>query len=773
MFTSIQQSTSGTHALTNRSRWCALLAVSTLFIVYGSLFPFHFVARNLIEISNFFLEWIWEDRISLGDLLGNIALFVPFGLTGVLALNPPFGRIAASFAVVAAAIILAVVLQVLQIFLPERMPSINDVVWNGIGAVGGICVGWLINKWSRKPVSFSVFTIPIGLITLWLASELIPFIPTLDVQLIKDNLKPIFYTQDISISKTLNHAIGVLLAGYFLMAVWDARRAYFWLGGLLLVVFAAKIVIIMQQIDLSVMIGFTVGYIIFISLALLPRHRSNLIAFWCVLLMYSLASLVPFDLRDSIAPFNWIPFIYFLENDSLLSNTQSILERLTIFFGLLWLVHGVGGRLMPTSIALTFWVGLLEMIQMVVATRTPDITDLILMMSAGWILSYAVEMEFRQHTDQHRGANPLFPHIEAQSRYQYSSARSQVQIPVSTKNISHAVLGIVVASLGLAILMLFILRAPQLPYNVKELFLGNGAFPFLVGFALALLWQGVAPAWIAQRVIASRYPYLILPSAVFFASTVTLLLLYTSVTEESISDISGSNNLYWWVVNRQIWGEWATHLFVWMNTPEWVAFFERPVRFAALHGPLVLFPALILTIVDGRWVKNTLSGECTLKIMIIAILYLWLCKAIAFDWSSTDNLNELIAPDGFFGLGGGSYLYFLLTLLAINVVVFARVRLTPIGLIVAITLTLVWVWLGWLLLNLGLNQQVYKYDWVFSGVQFLLGPDREHILDQQALFLRWAIVQLGVIVVLSIGMRIAGLALSDRSNDPLAKVLPS
>ena len=772
MFISIKQSISGTNALVNGPLWRALLTLSTLFIIYGTLFPFNFVTRNSMEISNaFFSIWIGEGRIALGDLLGNIALFIPFGLTGLLALSPPFRRMASSFTVAVAAIILAFSLQILQIFLPERVPSLNDVVWNITGAVGGIAVGWLFDKQSRRSASFSAFAIPGGLIILWLASEIIPFVPTLDVQSIKDNLKPLFHGPNISITEILNHAIGALLAGYFLMAVRDARTVWLWLGGLLLVVLAAKTVIIMQQINLSVIIGFTAGYIMFLSLALLPRHRSNLTAFWFVLFMYSVASLIPFDLRDSISSFNWIPFIDFLEGDSLLSNTRSILERLTIFSGLLWLVHCVGGRLIPTGVALTFWVGLLEMTQMVVATRTPDITDLILMVSAGWILGHAVETEFGQQAAQHR-VEHRFSRVEVEFGHQSSPAGSRFQVPASTKNISYGIFGIAAISLGLAVLMLIMLRVPQLPYNVKELFLGDGAFPFLVGLALALLWQGLAPAWVAQRVITSRHPYLILPSAAFFASIVTLLLLYASVTEESISDIAGSNNLYWWVVNRHIWGEWATRLFVWMNAPDLVAFLERPVRFAALHGPLVVFPALILTVVDGQWVKKMPSGWCTLIVIAVAVLYLWLCKAIAFDWSSTDNLNELIAPEGFFGFGGGGYLYFLLALLAANVVLLARIHLTPGWLVMAVTLTLILVWLGWLLLNLGLGQQVHKYNLVFSGVQFLLGPDREHILGKHTLFLRWAIVQLGVIVVMSIGMRFAGLILSNRSNDQLVRVLP-
>ena len=60
--------------------------------------------------------------------------------------------------------------------------------------------------------------------------------------------------------------------------------------------------------------------------------------------------------------------------------------------------------------------------------------------------------------------------------------------------------------------------------------------------------------------------------------------------------------------------------------------------------------------------------------------------------------------------------------------------------------------LGWWLLNQGLEQRVDKYGQVFPGTQFLLGPDRTHALSQQMLFLRWAVLQGGAMLVLGVGL---------------------
>ena len=69
--------------------------------------------------------------------------------------------------------------------------------------------------------------------------------------------------------------------------------------------------------------------------------------------------------------------------------------------------------------------------------------------------------------------------------------------------------------------------------------------------------------------------------------------------------------------------------------------------------------------------------------------------------------------------------------------------------------------------NEGLEQNIHKYGQVFSGVQFLLGPDRAHKLSQEVLFLRWGVVQIGVVVVTACGIRIGRLALvgCERAGD--------
>jgi hypothetical protein len=241
------------------------------------------------------------------------------------------------------------------------------------------------------------------------------------------------------------------------------------------------------------------------------------------------------------------------------------------------------------------------------------------------------------------------------------------------------------------------------------------------------------------------------------------MLLSASVSRESIEDISGSNNLFWFVTNKDAWGESARRLFLLIGSPHVIAFFEGPVRYACLYGPLVTFLALMYAAIEMYENGRLLSGR-TIPLVASAFLWLWLCKAIAFDWSSTDNLTELIARDGEWGWGGGGYLYALLALICANAVLLARLRITSARTLAAAFITLAMVPIGWWLINLGLAQRIEKYGSVFSGVQFLLGPDRQHLLDSGTLFLRWSVVQVGGVLVIALGARIAQPAISWRAR---------
>lgn len=109
------------------------------FILYTRLIPFDFTWDGRIPFER--LTW---RPLTLRDVPLNILLFVPFGfgLAGVLARH---GRPKARGHVLAAAILLSATLEAIQMFLPERVPSLADVSANALGALLGY---GLFRAWS-------------------------------------------------------------------------------------------------------------------------------------------------------------------------------------------------------------------------------------------------------------------------------------------------------------------------------------------------------------------------------------------------------------------------------------------------------------------------------------------------------------------------------------------------------------------------------------------------------------------------------------------------
>jgi hypothetical protein len=726
-----------------------LLAVIAALITYGSLYPFQFAVPEAHAEA-------WARllggalRTSKGDLLGNLALFFPFGFAGVFALerdrHPPLSLAM----VICTSAVLATLLQVAQIYVPTRNAALIDVALNIAGTGLGIAAGLFLSGRVRLPgmAWHDVRALPLALVALWAASELLPLVPSLDLQALKDSAKALL-RPSLAIDEVAVHAAGAAVAGWALSALLGETLALRALVALAAAVAAGKLIIVTQVLDASVVTGLALGCAGWAAISRLraPQRAEALLALLGVACL--LRALSPFEFRSEPGALSMVPFAALLSG-SMLVNSKALAASSFLYTAILGLMRALRAAPVPATLALAVVVTLLELLQLFIVRRSADITEPLLVLAIGWLV----------YLSPTPGARPAAQAARPAARREPGSARRE---PPRVQPRQPARAGIDLRrwalALGgtcavLAISMALVLRLPRVPYNVRELFLGGGALPFLVIFSIALLWTGAGPRLIGHRLAASRRPWLALPLLAFGAGVASLLLLMASVTAESILDIAGSTNLYWFVTNRDIWGAPARSLFTFIGSPGLVAFFERPVRYAALYGPLVTFPALMFYALETL-PRGTVRPAHLAAVALSSVLWLWLCKAIAFDWASTDNLNELIARDGPWGWGGGGYLYLLLALISGNAVLLAVVPARGARMVAAAVITIVLLPLGWWLLNQGLEQQIHKYSLVFSGAQFLLGPDRKQGLDTEVLFARWCVVQFGAVLIMAAGARFA------------------
>jgi hypothetical protein len=701
-------------------------------IAYGSLYPFDFVwpdATGKALAALFEASHLWSSR---GDVAGNLLLFLPWG--GLMPQVPPGRRW--HWPTFIYGLALAVVLQLLQLGLPSRDAALSDVFWNGIGIVTGQLLLYpLIARLYARDATPTQLNAGIVLPLLWLTLMALPLVPSLDWQSLKAHLRAFTDPPGPSLPDLVLTYGNVLVVGAALLTKFQPARALPLLAAVLMLAAAAKLLTLDNTLHQTELLAWALAWA---STLLIPKARPALlaaVAFAVMLAAITLTNLHPFTFSASPGPFSLLPFSGYLQGD-MLGNLRELAQSAWITVAILWLGARLGGHVPGVAIFLVGWILLLEVAQMWIAGRSADITPALTTL----VISLLTQALLRRQTNPTPAPVPRAqPGDPGGAAQQGGQSRFAVILP-------GALMWILAVSA-----IAWLIRLPGVPYNIRELFVAGGHPLAIAVFTLAVLWLG-AGSWFALWLSSkTRHPWLSLPATLMLTGAISLFLLTLSVTQESIMDIAGSTNLHWMVVNKQIWGEWWANVFSAAVAPTFVAPLERLVRYLALYIPPTAFLAIALLAL-----KSGESGQRsadTAKATLALLPILWLCKAISFDWSSTDNLNELIAPTAAFGLGGGAFLYVLMAIIAANIALLGQASSWR-GAFIGLLITALCLPASWILLSHGLAAAVEKYGLFYSGTQFLLGPDRSTQLTETALQMRWAIVYLALVATGAAGVQI-------------------
>ena len=668
-----------------------ILLVIALLIGYGSLYPGDFSAPEAGAMKEFLTDW--RLFTSLGDLLGNIALFFPLGMAGILfASDKQAARIRIS-GLIFLSLIYAFALQLAQVWLPTRSAALADVIWNMVGMALGIAAAGMIGRRSSERMhAFDWASIvPLSVLALWLLTELLPLVPSLDLQKFKDALKPLLLGFNFSFPAAFMHAAGVVVAGSAIMAL--GRRPVSWLAVAFILVLAGKIAIMNLSLDASLILGILAGYSGCLVALRLDQTRLFEVAFWVMLVAWTLSAITPFSPAQG-GTFNGVPFATMLQG-SMEIGIRGLAQSLFIYTALLWLAQRTGLGIKKAMVGLVIWSCLIELIQMGLLGRTADVTEPILLLLVGWVLSAT--------------QNPGAP------------TRQEIRMPVSQPRPIGAIhagmsgkraLGSVATGIVICVAIgWLIMRSPLTPYNVRELVYEGHPFRSLLLLSALLYWSAGFPVLIAQWLARGEMYLLSFPPLVLLHGLIAWVMLWSAVPSEAIHDIVGYPVLAWpW--EWEVLGRFLALFSLW--------------SVAATAGALV-----------GAWrilpnAKSALLGWLMGACLLIPFSYY-----IVVVLASTDNLVELIANNGSVGS-------FLLIGLAIAEISFGGTK-GVLGLIPGAAgkrWAAAWVLgsgiLAYLTLYLGTEQVIIKYGQVFSALQFLLSSDRSHLAQTNELIVRYA-----------------------------------
>lgn len=166
-----------------------LFLFSVFVVTYGSLFPFEF---QYVSWNNEGYDALLSTSLTggrFGDMVGNIILFLPLGFAGT-ELNSRNGKNKKYYIYLyLGGLCLALALQIIQIYLPSRVPALYDAVWNFSGLLIGSFIALLINRfYPRILETDDRFSLQV-LLLFWIMFLLSPFVFSFEMELLRDNIE--------------------------------------------------------------------------------------------------------------------------------------------------------------------------------------------------------------------------------------------------------------------------------------------------------------------------------------------------------------------------------------------------------------------------------------------------------------------------------------------------------------------------------------------------------------------------------------------------------
>lgn len=367
-------------------------AASLTLVMALSMWPYDFdpTAGNPKAWRAFWQSWGW--RSHRGDIAANFVLFVPVGVLAVVsvAASRAGKRIAVTLAF---SLAVAIAAQIAQIYLPSRAATFVDVTWNAVGLLVGSALGLVVR--TRRLYAFgllrTLWLLPAGIVGLWLTYRLAPFVPSIDLQLVKDNLKPILLQPRVTVAGVFVSAAAWTTVAMLLRDAWVHRQGDLWLVPFVASTFVAEAFIIASDgINADNVIGASVAAVLwFTALRWLPRPSPIV---WGVLAVAVVVDgLWPFQFATRpVYEFQWFPFRGIL-GGSMLYNLTAILGKLFFYTALAYTGWRAVNSWTMSAVVGAILLGCVEWFQRYQSGHVPEITDPIILVTAALICARFAE----------------------------------------------------------------------------------------------------------------------------------------------------------------------------------------------------------------------------------------------------------------------------------------------------------------------------------------------------------------------------------------------
>jgi len=363
-------------------------------IAYGSLYPFNLKSGDG-ELN--WLQSLWQALTQLswaraghGDRIANVLLYVPLGFCLSLWFDGRMGHRAAILSATLVGAVLSWAIEVAQVYISLRVPSLWDVTLNTSGAFGGAIggVAWRALS-ARLPHSETGTShrdnAAFLVLVLWFASRWAPFVPHFNLAKLKAALQPLFDPQ-ISLMATLYYLVWWMVIAQTIFALTSAQRGV----EMLLAVIAAVLVGRLFIADLSFVPSELVALMLLLPALVLahrlwaPSRRMVLLGAFVGVFVYE--RLAPFVVGGN-GHFDLWPFMAWYES-GMPVDSHHVLKQLFEFAALVWLLREAGFATRNTLWLVSALVLALELIAPWMPGRDGSITAPLLALGVALLMRY-------------------------------------------------------------------------------------------------------------------------------------------------------------------------------------------------------------------------------------------------------------------------------------------------------------------------------------------------------------------------------------------------
>ena len=366
-----------------------LLAVTAL-IAYGSLYPFDFnfdASHPTLKAAFQQLSWA---RAGRADRVRNVLLYAPLGFCLMLWLRNRVGVVLAALLATALGSILSLCIEVAQVYLSIRVPSLRDVALNAAGSLLGAVAGvvwrslsalvYLPPNTRTRPGDRSALL----LLCVWVLWRLADFELALSLTRLKQALRPLL-EWSFSLPLTLKFLLMWLVIAQAVLSYANRQRSNEALLAVIATVMFGRLLFVTPAFIPSELLALLLLLPTLIILHKFSGTPQSIIVLLLFAAHFLYQRLAPMNFSGSPHSFDFWPFMSWIHQDMPI-DANLLLSKLFMFGALIWLLKDVGLPMQSAMILVVATVMVLEILHLWQPGHSSSLTDPALALVMGLLM---------------------------------------------------------------------------------------------------------------------------------------------------------------------------------------------------------------------------------------------------------------------------------------------------------------------------------------------------------------------------------------------------